>query len=55
MPARGLKMIFGTGTQASIREIPGASIDFIYNNEGKVDELVVNEGGNKTRCKKIKE
>jgi CubicO group peptidase (beta-lactamase class C family) len=55
MPARGLNLIFSTTTEASMREVPGASINFVFNNEGKVDELIVNEGGNKTICKRIKE
>jgi hypothetical protein len=53
-PPAGLKMIFSSATEASMNEVPNVLINFIYNEEGKVDALEVNEKGVRTRCKRIR-
>jgi CubicO group peptidase (beta-lactamase class C family) len=52
-PPAGLKMLFTTITTASMQEIPGVTVTFVRNAEGKVDALEVNEGGGVIKCPRI--
>ena len=51
-PANGFNMIFNSATEFSVKDIPDASITFLYK-EGKADALEINQGGTKTIAKKI--
>jgi CubicO group peptidase (beta-lactamase class C family) len=51
-PANGYNMIFSSSTEFSVKEIPDASVIFLYK-EGKIDALEINQGGMKTPAKKI--
>lgn len=52
-PPNGLKLIFSSSRQAFMKEVPGATLTFLANAEGKVDVLEVNEGGVKSKCMRI--
>lgn len=53
-PADGYELIFNSMNSASIREVPNVTLTFLYNGEGKIETLEVNEGGGKTNCPRIK-
>ena len=53
-PPGGYKLIFTAIAEASVKEIPGITIGFLHNEQGKVDVLEVNENGTKTKCVRIK-
>ncbi|MEO5563499.1 MAG: serine hydrolase domain-containing protein [Chitinophagaceae bacterium] len=53
-PPGGFKMLFTSMSEASVKEVPGVSLKFLYNGEGKVDVMELNEGGGKMKCVRIK-
>ena len=51
-PANGYSMIFSSGTEFSVKEIPDASVRFLYK-EGKIDALEISQGEMKIPAKKV--
>jgi len=51
-PASGYSMIFTSGSEFSVKEIPDVSVRFLYK-DGKTDALEINQGGMKIPAKKI--
>lgn len=51
-PAEGYSMIFSSGTEFSVKEIPDATVTFLYK-EGKIDALEIHQGGMKIPAKKV--
>jgi CubicO group peptidase (beta-lactamase class C family) len=51
-PADGYRMMFTSGTEFTVKEVPDATLRFLYK-EGKVDGLEINQGGMKIPAKKI--
>jgi len=51
-PANGYSMIFTSSTEFSVKEIPDATVSFLYK-EGKIDALEINQGGMKMPAKKV--
>jgi CubicO group peptidase (beta-lactamase class C family) len=51
-PAAGYRMMFTSGTEFSVKEVPDATLRFLYK-EGKVDTLEIQQGGMKIPAKKI--
>jgi len=52
-PADGLKMIPTGNREFSVKEMPGIIVRVLYNNDGKVEALEIDERGNKTKAVKI--
>jgi CubicO group peptidase (beta-lactamase class C family) len=52
-PPQGLKMIPTGSKEFSIKELPGIIMTVLFNKEGKVEALEINEGGTKTKVQKI--
>lgn len=51
-PADGYTMIFSSATEFSVKEIPDATVKFLYK-EGKTDALEISQGGMKIPAKKV--
>ena len=52
-PANGFKMIFTSNTEFTAKEIPNISVTILSDKESLEEALEINEGGTKTKAKKI--
>lgn len=53
-PPAGYKLLFNTSTTAWIKEAPGVKIGFVFDADGKVNTMTIDEGGQKVNCPRIK-
>jgi CubicO group peptidase (beta-lactamase class C family) len=52
-PANGYKLLFNTSATAWIKEVPGVKIGFVFDADGKVNTITIDENGQKVNCPRI--